>query len=132
MSNHNYSQYSNKKNNNNKKHNNPKPVQVAHKDDVIPEATSTIDLDVAQPNVNLVQETVGTVTLPEVVEGSVINCAKLNVRAEPNINAEIVCVLDVMSEIEIDVSKSTSEWLKICTATGIDGYCMRKFVDARL
>lgn len=85
-----------------------------------------------KPAVKMVEETVETVVLPETVEGTVVNCTKLNVRAMPSTNAEIVCVLDAMSKIEIDVSKSTDEWFKVCTAMGADGYCMRKHVDARL
>ena len=84
------------------------------------------------PEVKLVEETVDTVSLPETVAGIVANCAKLNVREEPDLDAKIVCVLDVMSEIEIDVAKSTDEWFKVCTAIGVEGYCMRKFVDAYL
>jgi SH3-like domain-containing protein len=80
----------------------------------------------------LIQETVDTVTLPKTVSGVVVNCAKLNVREEPSADAEVVCVLDVMSEIRIDATKSDNEWFKICTASGVEGYCMRKFVDAYL
>lgn len=80
----------------------------------------------------LVEESVETVALPETVSGIVINCTKLNVRAEPNMTAEVLCVLDASSEIEIDPAKSTSEWVSVCTAVGIEGYCMRKFIDARL
>ena len=136
MSKHNYTQYSNKKHdgktdsrNNGEKQANGKPIKPAEK----PVAKPTPDNPKptqAKPEVKLVTETVETVTLPETVEGVVVDCAKLNVRAEPSTDAEIVCVLDVMSEIEIDVNKSSNTWFKICTATGIEGYCMRKFVDA--
>lgn len=157
MSKHNYSQYSNKKNDrkpevvganapvNDRKPNVPKsmveepvvePVQVKMEStETIEPIAPTIDLvqettSGLQPS--LVHETVDTVTLPETVKGIVANCAKLNVRANPSINAEIVDVLDVMTEIQIDVNKSNNEWLKIYTATGNEGYCMRKFVEAHL
>lgn len=117
MSKRNYTQYSNNKK---KTTTNAVPVETLKP---ISETVTPVEL---------VEETVETVTLPETVEGVVVNCAKLNVRVEPNLNGEIICVLDVMSEIEIDVTKSTDEWLKICTATGVEGYCMRKFVDAYL
>lgn len=112
MSKHNYSQYSNKK-----RDNSPAEVKME---------TAPVTKPV------IMSEAVDTVALPKTVEGVVVNCAKLNVREEPNTEAEIVCVLDVTSEIEIDVEKSTTAWFKICTATGVEGYCMRKFVDARL
>lgn len=117
MSKHNYSQYSKKQPTQN---NNHKSSGIDHA------ATNPI------PEIKPVEETVDTVTLPEMVEGVVVNCTKLNVRVEPKINAEIVCVLDVMTEIEIDINKSTDEWFKVCTAAGVEGYSMRKFIDAHL
>lgn len=129
MSKHNYSQYSNKR----RDVNGGAAAADAAKNNAIKPIPETPSYAKPQtPEVKLVEETVNTVALPEMVEGVVVNCAKLNVRAEPALNAEIVCVLDVMSEIEIDVAKSTDEWFKICTAIGVEGYCMRKFVDAYL
>ena len=80
----------------------------------------------------LVEETVETTPLPETVHGVVVNCSKLNVRAEPSMFADVVCVLDAASEIEIDITKSNNEWFKIYTTIGAEGYCMRKFINAYL
>lgn len=131
MSKHNYSQYSNKRRDVNSgataadaaKNNAVKPIK--------PNPETTIAKHQV-PEVKLVEETVETVKLPENVKGVVANCAKLNVRAEPTLDGDIVSVLDVMSEIEINLSESTDEWFKICTTVGVEGYCMRKFVDAHL
>ena len=112
MSKHNYSQYSSKKNS-----------APAVSDNI---ATMT------PVEIELVHETVETAPIPETVSGVVVNCAKLNVRSEPSLEADVVYVLGAMSEIEIDVSKSTDDWFYICTASGIEGYCMRQFVDAYL
>lgn len=137
MANHNYSQYSNKKNNNNKP-NTIKPIesigQPIIKTTQAPEVKMEFKRSEADPvsDVKLVQETVETVSLPKTVEGVVVNCLKLNVRVEPSKDAEVVCVLDAMSEVKIDVTKSTPDWFKITTAIGAEGYCMRKFVDAYL
>ena len=144
MSNHNYSQYSNKNRNKQNNPNNPKKETVATfgnitaATDVKPttvaelEAVANVTIDLATPEVKMVDETVKTITLPETLEGVVVNCAKLNVRAEPSIAGEVVYMLDTMSEIEVDMSKSTNEWLHVCTATGVEGYCMRKYVEVRL
>ena len=116
--NHNYSQYSNKKRDNND-----------HKktEDVIKtESVKSI------PEVKLVQETVETVTLPETVEGMVVNCARLNVRENATVDSGIVCVLNCMSEIRVDVNRTTNDWAYIHTATGLEGYCMRQYIEARL
>jgi uncharacterized protein YgiM (DUF1202 family) len=80
----------------------------------------------------LMEETVDTVVLPEKIKGFVVGCSRLNVRETPSADGSIVCVLDAGTEMEIDAAESTSEWLKICIAMGIEGYCMRKYVDANL
>lgn len=134
---HNYSQH----------YNNNKPKQTAPevKMDSEPEVTGVAKpemvvesgpVGVAKPEnvsiVNLANETVETVKLPETVIGMVSGCAKLNVRAEANLFSDVVCVLDNTSEIMINVEKSNKDWFYICTASGIEGYCMRKFVEAHL
>ena len=152
MSKHNYSQYSNKKksdgsagtiasnaasgkpsvNTANSKTEATAKVESKTVPSLEPVTTSAPKVKMEVAPVELVHETVDTVTLPNTVEGVVANCAKLNVRAEPDIDAEVVCVLDAMSEIKIDVAKSTRDWFKVYTAIGGEGYCMRKFVDAHL
>ena len=125
MSKHNYSQYSNKN----------KPAEVENVEVVEEEVTPIVEEEtVIIPEIDQAEENVETVTLPAAVTvtGQVVNCAKLNVRANPSAGADVVCVLDAASEIEINVEKSTSEWFNVCTATGVEGYCMRKFVAADL
>ena len=79
---------------------------------------------------SLVNETVETAPLPKTVTGVVVNCSKLNVRAEPSLFADVVAVLDAETEFKIDVAQSNRDWFKICTAIGVEGYCMSKFVNA--
>lgn len=143
MSKHNYSQYSNKKKNNNNAATIDMPITavsstamsfepVSAPNKVIPISEVKMEVDSLASEIKLVQESVDTVTLPKTVEGVVVDCLKLNVRAEPSADAEVICVLDVMTEIKIDFDKSTPEWFKVSTAIGAEGYCMRKFVDAYL
>lgn len=134
MSKHNYSQYS-KKNVNvttNKdkpdNSNNRKTVEnIVAESTFEPIAEPTPVEDVVMPE--LVQETVSTVTLPETVKGIVVNCAKLNVRENATVDSGIVCVLDVMSEIQVDVNRTNDPWVYVRTTTGVEGYCMRQYVD---
>lgn len=60
--------------------------------------------------------------------GVVTNCVKLNVRKHPNVNSEIVCTVDLCSELLLDLSNSTNEFYKVCTEAGLEGYCMKEFV----
>lgn len=123
MSRHNYSKYSEKN------------YKVAEEEieeiDVINEAEELV-VENPAPEIELVEETVETVAVPEIVVGTVVNCAKLNVRENPNATAAVLCVLDAAAEIKINVAKSDNEWVNVLTAAGIDGYCMRKFVNANL
>lgn len=65
---------------------------------------------------------------PKPVTGTVTGCAKLNVRKEPNKESEIVSVINEGSEVVINRIKSTVEFYSVCTAAGVEGYCMKKFI----
>lgn len=57
------------------------------------------------------------------------NCPALNVRKWPSIVAGVVCVIDNTVELIEDASYEDEEWSKIYTVDGIEGYCMKKFID---
>lgn len=122
MSNHNYSQYSNKNKKKNSDNRNTEPVaQAVHSKPKVEEV-----------KMEPIAETVETVSLATSIIGTVTNCSKLNVREKPNTDADVLTVLNYDSEIKIDPARSTNEWLKIVTTSGVEGYCMRKFVNAKL
>lgn len=118
MSKHNYTQYSN----------------VKKYDDKPKTEESVEHVEPAEPavEVKMVEETVKTVPIPNTINGVVANCTKLNVRKDPSIHAEILGVVDVDSEMKINMDKSNDKWFYVSTAVGIDGYCMRDFVNAKL
>lgn len=122
---HNYTQYSNKNNNY------VEAIDVMS-EPVVEVDETTIAAPVEPAEIKMVEETVETVALPKTVTGIVVDCIKLNVRVAPNTTAAVACVVNAASEIEIDVAKSTDEWFHVCTAAGIEGYCMRKFIKASL
>lgn len=68
---------------------------------------------------------------PESVYGVVVNCKKLNVREAPDSSAEVVCILELLSEVEVDFDESTEEFYKVYLPSGIEGFCMRKFIVIR-
>lgn len=131
MAKHNYSQYSNT----NKKTEKPKLVPADLAEDIV---ADIVDEPVATPSetvvpeVKMVTETVETVTLPKTVTGEVANCYKLNIRVAPVANARIEVIVDAGTKLTINVNESTDDWFKITTESGVNGYCMKKFVDARL
>ena len=135
--NHNYSQYSNKNRNNAVNATPANEVKVEHKQNYNKPVEQQIEVKPEikpeiKPEVKLVTETVETVALPETIEGFVVNCAKLNVREKASTDSNIVCVLNSMSDIRVDVAKSNNKWVYVYTASGLEGYCMREYIDARL
>ena len=124
MSKHNYSQYSNAKKHDNK----PKTEEMAEHDNPIEHADFVEEVDA----VKMVEETVNTIPIPKTINGIVANCTKLNIRKDPSVHAEILGVVNVDSEMKIDMDKSNDKWFYVSTAVGIDGYCMRDFVNAKL
>ena len=131
MSNHNYSQYSNKRRDTNREQR-PKQANNAEAQKTAPKVKMDTTPVVEKPKVELVKETVETVTLSDTAKGMVIDCVKLNVRENATVNSGIVCVLDVMSEVEVDMRKSTDKWAYVYTATGAEGYCMRQYIEVRV
>ena len=125
MSKHNYSQYSNKKSNDKPKEeeivvtaeiDTPVQTEAPVTEAPVTEAPAEVKMEAPHPK-------------PKTAIGVVANCSKLNVRTEASIDSDAAAVLSVNSEVKIDLTKSNKDWFKICTATGIDGYCMRKFVN---
>lgn len=60
--------------------------------------------------------------------GVVVDCIRLNVRSAPSIDAEVVCEIDCSTDMLVYEEESTDEFYKICTSSGIEGFCMKKFV----
>lgn len=61
--------------------------------------------------------------------GVVANCGKLNVRATARIDADILDTLVVGTEVEINLDESTDEFYKVTVSTGVEGYCVKKYIS---
>ena len=118
----NYNQYANK----------PESEQVKEEtvEKVIEPVEATVE-EVIEPVDETVEEAIEEVT--EVEEKSTevafgkVNCSKLNVRKEPSIHSNPLCIVEHGTRMEI--SKFNGEWVKILTPDGVSGYCMRAFID---
>lgn len=95
-------------------------------------ATNAVDVEITEVSEAevIAEETTENETAAETVKvkGVVGNCKKLNVRVAPNADATPICVITVKSELTIDTTQSTDEWYKVCTAAGVEGYCMKAYV----
>lgn len=64
--------------------------------------------------------------------GIVANCEKLNLRRSPlkdSDGANIITELLPAVAVVIDEDESTSDFYKVTTETGLEGYCMRQFIE---
>lgn len=59
--------------------------------------------------------------------GTVVGCERLNVRATPE--GEILTVIDAGTTVEIKTDFEDDHWYAITTATGMDGYCKKEFIN---
>lgn len=69
-----------------------------------------------------------TVKAPKMY-GTVTDCLRLNIRKKPCKEAEVVTLATCLDEVEIDPDASEGEWYAVCTASGIEGFCMKKFIS---
>lgn len=63
---------------------------------------------------------------PKEVSG-VVNCLRLNVRAEASKNAAVLKIIEQNSKVKIDEENSTDDFYKVQIA-GITGFCMKDFI----
>lgn len=62
--------------------------------------------------------------------GRVTDCTKLNIRENPESDADnVLGVIPVNAEVMIDESESTDEFYKVYTESGLEGFCMKEFIE---
>ena len=77
-------------------------------------------------------EPIETVEQPEPTHETMfglVSCKMLNVREAPDVEADVITVLHKDSEVMIDVDASTDEFYSVCTESGIEGFCMKEFIN---
>ena len=81
--------------------------------------------------VEKVEAPVERVKAEVVVEATVVGCTLLNVRAEANADAEVVCRIKEDDVVHVTKKESTKDFYKVCTAAGIEGFCMKQFIKLK-
>lgn len=92
-----------------------------HEDPVLVDSTEIAEDIRVKENEEIVKDIIGVVT----------DCLKLNIRKEPNKDSDVVVIVTCLEELKIDLDASTDDWYAVCTVTGIEGFCMKKFVAVR-
>lgn len=65
------------------------------------------------------------------VTGVVANCTKLNVRKTSAASAPVVSIINEGVEVRIGVAESTDDFYKVYLASGVEGFCMKKFITVK-
>ena len=92
--------------------------------------TSIIEEAAAEPVDQPVEES----PKKETKVGIVANCEKLNIRRSPlkdSDGANSITVLLPGVAVVIDEDESTSNFYKVITEDGLEGYCMRQFIEVK-
>ena len=66
---------------------------------------------------------------PSTVLGVVTECVKLRVRSTPEIADNVLAEIILASEVLVDLKESTDEFYKITTEAGVEGYCMKQYIN---
>ena len=61
--------------------------------------------------------------------GIVAHCLKVNLRSEAITGNNIITVLPAGTALVIDEDETTDKFYKVTTETGLEGYCMRQFIE---
>lgn len=65
------------------------------------------------------------------IVGVVTDCLRLNLREKPDPGATVLMVIPASTEVTIDLEASTDKFYRVCTAAGVEGFCMRKYITIR-
>lgn len=65
----------------------------------------------------------------EMLVGIVVDCTRLNVRQTPDKGAKVVATIPAGTEVLIDGDQLDDEFYCVCTASGIEGFCMKQFIE---
>jgi hypothetical protein len=105
----------------------PNPVEVVE-DVVETPAEEAVEVTIETPVEDAVKAP--ETKVPSNV-GVVSGCDKLRVRKAPSLSAGVVCIINESSAVVIDDACSTTEFYKVCTEAGVEGYCMKKFITVK-
>ena len=62
---------------------------------------------------------------------AVVDTIRLHILSEPRSDADVVCKVRYLTELRIVDEMPTSDYMRVCTAIGAEGYCDRNLVKIR-
>ena len=147
--NHNYTNYSNKNIANNQEAADAVEEKVVNEEQAIEEKIVNEEQAVEEKIVNeeqaieekIVNESQQNISDPESdidvaandetseLIGYVTDCVKLNVREAASKDSNALCEIILNSKVIVDEENSTDDFYKVTTETGVEGYCMKQYIN---
>lgn len=109
-------------------------VEKAEGLEEVEEAKEVTEEIMEQPaeTVEEIAESIAEAAEPKTVIGTVTSPKpKLNVRSQPSPIGKVLGVIDNGSKVKIDLENSAIEWYKVSSESGLEGYCMKQFVEVK-
>ena len=79
--------------------------------------------------VNETENSVENETLEDIrVMGEVVGCEMLKVRETGYLDGSVICTIPKGTKVLVDEKESTLEFYKVCTESGAEGFCMKKYI----
>ena len=95
----------------------------------IEETTEEVTDEVTEPEV-IVPSIENNVENNEVI-GKISGFEKLYVRKEASKDSEPVGIVTDKDDLSIDVAHSTDDFYKVITSNGLEGYCIKQFINIK-
>lgn len=86
-------------------------------------------IEAVEPVEPVTEEPVVDTPEPEKLEGVVSGCAQMYVRSGASVDAEPLGVIRCDTKVQIYEAESTDDFYSVCTETGLEGFCMKKFIS---
>lgn len=70
-------------------------------------------------------------TIEEPKSGTVVGCKNLNIRERPiaTNDLNVICTIAEGTKVVIIDDESIVDWYKVCLENGVEGYCMKKYIN---
>ena len=136
--NHNYTNYSNKNIANNQEAADAVEEKVVNEEQAVEEKVVNEEQAVeeqvsneSQQNISDPESDMDAVANDETSNliGYVTECIKLNVREAASKDSNVLCEIILNSKVIVDEENSTDDFYKVTTETGVEGYCMKQYIN---
>lgn len=85
-----------------------------------------------KPTIKEKLDTIQEATQPDLMKtGTVTGAARLNVRSAPRPNAPVAEIIALNDIVKINTGETYKDFYAVVTASGIEGYCMKKFIKLK-